>query len=95
MPASRDVRRDSARLAGVGLQFAATIGVFALLGFWADRFLGPTPWLLLIGVFLGFGLGLVSLVSKLGPREPTKRTEDRPGSSAGDRDASDPDHPDA
>ncbi len=62
---------DMYRHAGVGLHFGATIGVFAFLGYWADGRLGTTPWLLLVGVFLGFGLGLKSLISKLGT--PTRR----------------------
>jgi F0F1-type ATP synthase assembly protein I len=67
------VRRTGAptqlyRYAGVGMQYAATIGVFAVLGYWLDGKLGSGPWLLLTGVFVGFGLGLVSLVSKLGPK---------------------------
>ena len=56
------------RYAGVGLQFAATLGVFGLLGWWLDGRLGSGPWLLIGGVFLGFFLGTVSLVSKLSPR---------------------------
>ena len=92
MPASRNVQKDNARYAGVGLQFAATIGVFALLGFWADRFLDSAPWLLLVGVFLGFGLGLKSLVSNLGPREPTKSQRTTDGRES-DREPPDIDHP--
>jgi len=64
MPASPDLYRH----AGVGLQFAAAIGVFAFAGYWADGRLGTRPWLLLVGVLVGFGLGLHSLVSKLGAR---------------------------
>ena len=63
MPASSDLYR----YAGVGLHFAATIGVFAALGYWADARFGSSPWFLLLGVFLGFGLGLRSLIAKLGP----------------------------
>jgi F0F1-type ATP synthase assembly protein I len=84
-------RRDHFRFAGVGVHFAATIGVFALLGYWADRFLGTSPWLLLVGVFLGFGLGLTSLVAKLGPRQTTKSPKEPTGAARGD--ASDSDHP--
>ena len=56
---------DLARYSGLGLQFAATVGVFALLGYWLDQKLGVTPGFLLVGVFLGFGLGLYSMVKKL------------------------------
>ena len=63
---------DVYRLAGVGVQFAATIGVFALLGWWLDRKLGTSPWLLVVGVFLGFAGGLISMVSKV--QSSLKRT---------------------
>lgn len=59
------VPADVYRLAGVGLQFAATIGVFALLGWWLDRKLGTSPWLLVVGVFAGFAGGLFSMVSRV------------------------------
>jgi F0F1-type ATP synthase assembly protein I len=55
------------RYAGLGTQFAAVIGLFAWLGWWADGKLGTSPWLLLVGVFLGFLGGLVSIVKKVAP----------------------------
>jgi F0F1-type ATP synthase assembly protein I len=61
---------DLNRFAGVGVQFAGTIGVFAYAGYWADGKLDSSPWLMIVGVFMGFGGGLVSLVHKLGPRTP-------------------------
>ena len=61
-------QRDLNRYAGVGVQFAATIGVFAFAGYWADGKLGSSPWLMIVGVFVGFGGGLASLVSKLSPK---------------------------
>lgn len=86
------VRRTGAqtqlyRYAGVGMQYAATIGVFAVLGYWLDGKLGSGPWLLLAGVFVGFGLGLVSLVSKLGPKR------DNPASKRAPDVHDDPPHP--
>ena len=53
------------RYSGVGLKYSATLGVFAFAGYWADGKLGTSPWLLLAGVFLGFGLGTYSLVLDL------------------------------
>jgi len=63
----RDARvaADSLRYAGLGLTFAATVGLFGLGGFWLDRRLGSSPLFLIVAVFLGFGLGLYSMVSKL------------------------------
>jgi len=68
------ISRDLYRLASVGTQFAATLAVFSGLGWWLDARLGSKPWLLLLGVFSGFGLGLYSMVLKLSPKERARRT---------------------
>ena len=46
------------RMAGVGTEFVAAIGVFAAIGWFLDRWLGSSPWLVLIGCGLGFAVGL-------------------------------------
>ena len=56
---------DYARYAGLGFQLAASIALFALGGWWLDERLGSSPWLLLLGVFAGFGGGLYSLLKKV------------------------------
>jgi F0F1-type ATP synthase assembly protein I len=61
------VSSDLFRFAGLGTQFAATLGVFGALGWWLDTKLGSSPWLLIVGIFAGFGLGLYSMTKKLGP----------------------------
>ncbi|HEX6882532.1 MAG TPA: AtpZ/AtpI family protein [Planctomycetota bacterium] len=66
---------DLARYSGLGLAFAATLGVFALAGRWLDGRLGTSPWLLIGGVFLGFALGLRSLVHKVPPASARPRTK--------------------
>ena len=73
MPPPRSVFDDYSRYSGVGLQFAATVAVFALLGWWGDGKLGTRPWLLLTGVFAGFGLGFYWLVSKFASEKPQGR----------------------
>ena len=50
------------RSAGIGVQFGAVISLFALLGYWLDERMGSSPWLLLLGVLLGFVGGTISLV---------------------------------
>ncbi|MSR62682.1 MAG: AtpZ/AtpI family protein [Planctomycetes bacterium] len=62
---------DLYRYSGLGLQFAATVVVFAFAGRWLDGRTGTSPLALLFGVFLGFGLGLYSMVKKL-PSSPKK-----------------------
>lgn len=53
------------RYAGHGLTIALSTALFAWLGSWADDRLGTEPALVLVGVFLGFGAGFYSMLSKL------------------------------
>lgn len=65
MALARDPRRgahNSGQFAGLGIQFAASILLFLFLGFWLDRQFGTTPWLLILGTFVGAGVGTVALV---------------------------------
>jgi F0F1-type ATP synthase assembly protein I len=55
----------AAQYAGLGVTFAAGIVLFTLLGVWVDERLGTTPWGVLLGVFLGFGLSLAWIYRKL------------------------------
>ena len=57
-------QRKQANAAGAGLQFGLAIVIFALLGNWADGRFGTKPWLLVLGVALGFLGGTISLVKK-------------------------------
>ena len=58
--------QSGGRGAGAGMEFGAAVVVFTLLGLWADRSFGTRPWLMLLGLALGFGGGLVHLVRALG-----------------------------
>lgn len=55
------------RFAAVGLQYAATLGLFAWGGHALDARFGTKPLLLILGVFLGFAGGTISLVRKIPP----------------------------
>ncbi|HEX8244026.1 MAG TPA: AtpZ/AtpI family protein [Longimicrobium sp.] len=55
----------AAQYAGLGVTFAAGIVLFTLLGVWVDERLGTSPWGVLLGVFLGFGLSLAWIYRKL------------------------------
>ena len=57
-------QRGSASAAGAGMQFGLTISIFAVLGNWLDGRFDTSPWLLLVGVLVGFGGGTVSLLKK-------------------------------
>ena len=51
--------------AGHGFTFAVSVLVFVKLGEWLDRKLGTSPWLLLIGVFVGAGGSFYSMYRSL------------------------------
>ncbi len=61
-------------LMGIGIQFVAVLLAFLFAGKWLDERLGTSPWLLMIGVFLGFGLSLLYIYRKLAidPKDPRK-----------------------
>jgi F0F1-type ATP synthase assembly protein I len=67
----------AAEYAGLGLQFAGAILLFLFTGRWLDEKLGTGPWLLMLGVFMGFGLSLYLVQRRL------RGGRNRPGS--GDR----------
>lgn len=56
---------SGAQFAGVGLQFALTIVVFAFAGIWLDKHLGTSPWLVILGVFVGAAAGFFSIYRQL------------------------------
>lgn len=55
--------RQMFALSGIGFEFIAEVGGLTLLGWWLDRRLGWSPALTLVGVALGFAVGLYRLIS--------------------------------
>lgn len=51
--------------AGVGIQFAIAVVLFAFAGIWLDRKLGTSPLFVLLGVFVGAGAAFYSMYRKL------------------------------
>lgn len=51
--------------AGMGVQFALAILVFAFAGVWLDGRLGSSPWFTIIGVFVGAAGGFYSMYRKV------------------------------
>ena len=49
-------------MAGIGSQFAVTLLVCLFAGQWLDRRLGTGPWLMLVGMVVGGGVGFWTLV---------------------------------
>lgn len=71
----RSTSSEAGQYLGVGMQFAGAIVMFLFVGQWLDERLGTSPWLLLIGVFVGAGAGFYSLYRQLVivPRERERR----------------------
>jgi F0F1-type ATP synthase assembly protein I len=61
---------SGSEFAGVGMQFATTIVVFALLGVWLDKRLGTSPWLVILLVFGGAALGFWSMYRRMVRKKP-------------------------
>ena len=66
-PKARDGRKgiSGSEFAGLGLQFAVVLVVFALAGVWLDRKLGTSPWLVIVLVMGGSGIGFWSMVRQV------------------------------
>lgn len=51
------------RWLGLGVEFGGVIGIFTWAGYWADRKLGSSPWLMVTGLMVGF-VGMTYLLYK-------------------------------
>lgn len=74
--------RDVAPYLGLGIQLAATIVVCFFLGRWLDQVLNTTPWLMILGAFIGAVGGLYNFlktVIELGKKEKEKQRLRRNG----------------
>jgi F0F1-type ATP synthase assembly protein I len=69
----RDLIRASGQYMGYGLTWALAVLLFLGVGAWLDGKLGTSPWLLLIGAFVGAGAGFYSLYYHIviEPRQPS------------------------
>jgi len=55
------VLREAAPYLGMGTMLAAALLLGVGAGYWLDRWLGTSPWLLLAGALLGIFSGLFQL----------------------------------
>ena len=74
-PDPRDLIRASGQYMGYGLTLALAVLLFLGVGAWLDGKLGTSPWLLLIGAFVGAGAGFYSLYYHI-VIEPRQRSDD-------------------
>jgi len=54
--------RAAGPLFGSGIQLAAAVIIMFFLGRWLDGVFNSTPWLMIVGIFFGFGMGLYNFV---------------------------------
>jgi F0F1-type ATP synthase assembly protein I len=64
-PAERAPALSGTEFAGIGLQFALTLVLFAFLGLWLDDRLHSSPWLLLLCVFVGGAAAFYSMYRRV------------------------------
>jgi ATP synthase protein I len=67
--------RDVGPYLGLGLQLAATIVVFVLVGSWLDKKYSQKYIFTLISGLLGIGIGLYNLIKTLAYLEKRNKTE--------------------
>ena len=63
--AARPRLSSGAEFAGLGIQFAGSMGLFGLLGWWLDRRLGTGPWLLVLMIFAGAGAAFYTMYRRV------------------------------
>jgi F0F1-type ATP synthase assembly protein I len=56
-------RQDPPEAGGIAFMLVALVLVFTGLGYLLDRLLHTGPWVMVAGVFVGFGLGLTYVAS--------------------------------
>ena len=74
----RDRRREPPDAGGLAFTFVASVLIFTGLGYLVDRWLHTAPWVMVAGVFVGFGLGLtyVAFIPFGGPTGRRRRGKD-------------------
>ena len=72
---SENPLRDLGQISGVGFTLVAYVLVFTGIGYGLDRLLGTEPWLMVVGVFVGGGIGFYSMIRTL--TQPTTRDTDQ------------------
>jgi ATP synthase protein I len=62
----RNAGNSYARFLYLGFAFILILGIFTMLGFFADKLLGTLPLFLLVGLGIGFAAALYYVFSSLG-----------------------------
>ena len=79
MPLSKEEKKrlfEDLRLYGsLGIEMAAAVLIGTFMGYWADRWLGTQPWILIIGFILGAAAGFRSLYRIISREDGDKEKE--------------------
>jgi len=70
---------SASALAGMGVQFLVAILLCLFAGRWLDTRLGTSPFLLILGVFLGAGASMFAMYRKVFPSEKPPAAPKAPG----------------
>ena len=73
--AGDDFQKGIALAGRIGVELAVSIVLGAFLGYWLDRWLSTSPWLMLGGLLLGAAVGFRNLYRVLNPPSPTDKGE--------------------
>lgn len=73
-PWQKDLR-EGGRYAGLGMQLALSMAFFVVVGYFLDRWLGTSPWLLVGGAVVGMAAIFVQLFRTVG--EMNRQSEAR------------------
>jgi F0F1-type ATP synthase assembly protein I len=74
-PPKHRSQRDLARFSAVGIELGITIGFFVWIGKSLDERWGTSPWLLLLGMFLGLFGGFYRLKLKFAAWNKSEKDE--------------------
>ena len=60
-PGEQGTWKALGELSSIGLTLVVATVIGLVAGYWADRWLGTSPWLLLLGLLFGIAAGFVNL----------------------------------
>ncbi|TAE20582.1 MAG: AtpZ/AtpI family protein [Candidatus Kapaibacterium sp.] len=73
-PQKNKVWQELAPYMNIGTELAGTVGVFGIVGWFADKYFGTTPWsfvvMLVLGVMIGMTKMIQSVLKSSKPRTP-------------------------
>ena len=65
------------QLASIGLQFVVAVLICLYIGMWADKKFRTGPWLLLVGMLTGAGIGFYVMYKAMTAENKRNAAEDR------------------